>query len=185
MEFWTEFYKEIAGRVRDNLPEIRWVDLWHDQVGYLTEELPFDTPALFVGFSTVAVEDRGTLVQECDTQVDMYLFFETFSDSYSGSGNQGRALAFLESLTRLHALFHGKGGSTYAPMRRVDMRREESGGAGNLYRISFQCLVADYSAQTPFDETEAPGRGLDIIPGEKEKGGGVSQENAPPLYDLG
>jgi hypothetical protein len=179
MQYWTELYKEIAGKITGSIPEVKWVDLWHEQVSFLTEELPFDTPAVFIGFSTVAIDDRGTLVQDCDTQIDLYLFYETFSDTYTASANQDRALDFLESLTRLHALFHGKSGDTYSAMRRVDMRREESGGAGNLYRISFQCLVTDYSAQDIFIETENPNRELDM-----EKTGVPERPEMPPLYEL-
>jgi hypothetical protein len=162
MQYWNDLYKEIAEKITANLPNVRWVDLWHEQVNYLTEELPFPTPAVFVGFSTVNIDDTGTLVQQCNTQIDFYLFYETFSDSYEGSFNQDGALAFMEELTKLHALFHGKSGANYSAMRRTDMRREESGGAGNLYRISFECLVADYSAQELFTDIESPDMEIDV-----------------------
>ena len=109
----------------------------------------------------------------------MYLFYETFSDTYLGSDNRERALAYLNTLTRLHALFHGKNGLNYSSMRRVAMKDEESGGAGNLYRISFQCLVTDYSAQKMFVETQNPDAELVI-----EKGGAPTQEEQPPLYEV-
>ena len=64
-------------------------------------------------------------------------------------------------------------------MRRVAMKDEESGGAGNLYRISFQCLVTDYSAQKMFVETQNPDAELVI-----EKGGAPTQEEQPPLYEV-
>lgn len=180
MQYWTDLYTEIAEKAKDKLPEIEWVDLWHDQISYLTEELPFSTPALFIGFSTIAIDDRGLLAQDCDVQIDIYLFYETFSDTYLGSYNKDRALDYLNTLTRLHALFHGRSGTNYSEMRRVDIRREESGGAGNLYRISFQCKVIDYSAQVLYDEMQDPNRDLQI-----EKGGIPDKENEPPLYDIG
>ncbi len=165
MEYWNEVYKEIAEKIKVNMPMIQWVDLWHEQVGFLTEELPFPTPAVFIGFNLQGADDTGELVQQCSTQVDMYLFFETFSDTYLGSYNQGRALDFLTELTKLHALFHGKHGKTYSPMRRIGMSREDSGGAGNLYRISFECLVTDYSAQELFIEVQNPDAELEAIRG--------------------
>lgn len=165
MEYWTDLYKEITARIAGNLPEIAWVDLWHEQVNYLTEELPFPVPAVFLAFDTIQTDDRGKLIQECNTQIDMYLFYETFSDTYSGSTNQDNALEFLNQLTRLHALFHGKSGRTFSAMRRVELRREDSGGAGNLYRISFQCLVTDYSAQHLFTESQTPSADIAISTG--------------------
>lgn len=180
MNYWSDLYTEIAEKVKAGLSEIQWIDLWHDQVSYLSSELPFSTPALFIGFSTVAIDDRGLLVQDCDVQVDMYLFYETLSDTYHGSYNKDRALDYLKILTRLHVLFHGRSGDNYSEMRRVDMRREESGNAGNLYRISFQCHITDYSAQVLYEETQDAGRELDITKGGTPDGG-----NQPPLYDMG
>lgn len=180
MEYWTDLYKEIAARITANLPEIVWVDLWHEQVNYLTEELPFPVPAVFLAFDTIQTDDRGKLIQDCNTQIDMYLFYETFSDTYSGSTNQDSALAFLNQLTRLHALFHGKSGSTFSAMRRVELRREDSGGAGNLYRISFQCLVTDYSAEHLFIETEKKDTEISLSDRIKAESGNISE----PMYDL-
>lgn len=180
MEYWTDLYKEIAEKTTDKLTEIKWVDLWHDQISFLTSELPFETPAVFIGFSTLATEDRGGLIQDCDTQIDMYLFYETFSDTYWGSYNQDRALDYMNSLTRLHALFHGKDGVNYSSMRRVDLRREESGGSGNLYRISFQCIITDYSAQRIFIETESPDKNIDV---KKDVIIGVS-DGETPYFDV-
>lgn len=172
MEYWSDLYLELGTRIHQNLPEIRWVDLWHDQVSYLTEEHPFPTPAVFLGFNTVGIDDKGIKVQECDTQVDMFLFYETFSDTYMGSINQSGAIDFLKQLTLLYALFHGKTGINHSEMRRVFLGREESGGSGNLYRVSFQCMVTDYAAKKLFIETINPLADLEI-----EKG------NIPPILN--
>ena len=104
----------------------------------------------------------SSVVQNLTVQVDLRLFYETFSDTYDGSANQDKALAFLDRLTELHALFHGKSGQYFTEMRRIDMSREESGDAGNLYRISFECLVTDYSAQVLFTEADMNGREIEV-----------------------
>lgn len=177
MVYWSELYKEIADRICKEMPEIQWTDLWHEQVGFLTEELPFPTPAVFIGFDTVSTDDNGNLSQTCDTQVDMYLFYETFADTYGDSMNRDSALEFLDILTRLHALFHGKGGKTFGSMRRVEMRREESGNAGNLYRISFQCIVVDYSAEHLFSVSENPDAEISV-----SQGGKIPETEDGPLF---
>lgn len=154
MEAYTDLYNEIAQRITAKIPEVLWVDLWHEQISFLTEELPFPTPAVFIGFTTNNCDDLSLLIQQCDMQVDLYLFFETFSDTYQGAYNQSSAITFLRLLTKLHTCFHGVSGTNYQTMRRVDMRREDSGGAGNLYRISFNFNATDASAQKEYDETE-------------------------------
>ena len=162
MTYWSEIYLEIAEKIKANIEQVRWIDLWHEQVSYLPEELPFPTPAVFIDFNTREANDTGLLVQELLVQVDLRLFYETFSDSYDGSCNQAGALEFLDRLTELHALFHGKHGEHFSEMRRIDMTREDSGGAGNLYRISFECIVTDYAAKELFNEVQSPERGVEI-----------------------
>lgn len=152
MNPWKELYTELAEKITTEMPDIRWVDLWHEQVQYLTAELPFPVPAVFLGFQTIDIDDIGDKVQLCNTQVDFYLFYETFSDTYQGAYNQGSALEFLDSLNAIHAIFHGESGVNYSSMRRLDMKREESGGAGNLYRISFGCSVEDAGAKDKVNE---------------------------------
>ena len=154
MQYWSELYLEISKQITDNLPEIQWCDLWHEQVSYLTSELPFPTPAVFISLNMLNTEDKGLKGQLCNTQIDFYLFFETFSDSYSGSINRDSALNFLNQLTEIHKLFHGTSGTNFSEMRRVDMKREDSGDSGNLYRISFQCTVDDMSAMEEYNDTD-------------------------------
>ena len=152
MQYWSDLYLELANKIKTDIPLIEWVDLWHEQISYLTEELPFPTPAVFIAFNMLKADDKGMNGQLCNTQIDFYLFFETFSDTYVGSVNQGSALDFLKHLTEIHNLFHGTSGTNYFEMSRVDMKREDSGGAGNLYRISFQCMVDDMSATPDYNE---------------------------------
>ena len=154
MEYWSDLYLELSQQITENIPSIEWCDLWHEQVSYLTSELPFPTPAVFIAFNMLSTEDKGLKGQLCNTQIDFYLFYETFSDTYFGSINQDSALNFLKQITEIHKLFHGTSGTNYSEMRRVDMKREDSGDAGNLYRISFQCTVDDMSAMAQYNDTD-------------------------------
>lgn len=177
MEAWTDLYQELADKIKDKLTDIQWVDLWHEQVSYLTEELPFPTPAVFIAFNTNNCDDKGLLIQDVETQIDFYLYYETFSDSYQGSYNKASAIDFLKTLTKIHTLFHGQSGNNFGTMRRVDMRREESGGAGNLYRISFATVIEDGSAIVEFNKKEVNEVVIKNEQGEREP---VTDEQ--PLY---
>jgi len=176
MQYWTELYLELANKIKDNLTQIEWVDLWHEQVSYLTSELPFPTPAVFISFNMLNADDKGMKGQLCNTQIDFYLFYETFSDTALGSINQDSALDFLKQLTKIHKLFHATSGTNYFSMRRVDMKREESGGAGNMYRISFQCDVDDMSAMPDITEQEVSE--INLLRGNIS----IEQQNQMPGY---
>lgn len=98
MENWTNLYKELTEILQDKMPEILWIDLWHNQVNFLQDEHSFRTPAVFLSFRTLGTQDLGMLQQEINLQVDFYLFYETFADTYNGAFNQESALKFLRSM---------------------------------------------------------------------------------------
>lgn len=149
-------YAELRDRLED-LPEFEHIDLWHNQVDYLSEEHPFPTPAIFFEFNTLQVDDAGELVQNTDLQIDMHVYWETFSDTYQGARMQEEALHYLDLLLLVGLMFHGRSGKHFHQMRRSGTQREETGGAGNLYRISFQTIVSEFSGlnlkQITQDET--------------------------------
>lgn len=196
---WTDIYKELAeviirknefladipdeyAELRERLmavPDVQHIDLWHEQVNYLTDERSFPCPAVFFEFNTVGVNDNGKLVQQLGTQIDLHVFWETFDDTYIGAVMQEEALQFMDLLTLLNMLFHGRAGKHFNTLRKMAISREETGGAGNLYRISFECEVHDYSAQ----ELYAAGALMGEIVVSKEEIPEVSPDD-PPMYVL-
>ena len=51
MENWTNLYRELARIIQEKIPQIYWIDLWHNQVNFLQDEHPFQTPAIFLSFT--------------------------------------------------------------------------------------------------------------------------------------
>lgn len=157
-----ELYARMAA-----LPDIRHVDLWHDQVDYLSEEHPFPTPAVFFGFTTLNVADNGELMQTTDLQVDIYVYYETFADTYSGSVTQKEALIYLDLLLMIGLMFHGRSGEHFHQMRRSGTYRQESGGSGNLYRMQFSTNVSEFSALNLHTLVTVPDKEVEVTLGKR------------------
>lgn len=170
----TELYERM-----ESLPEIMHVDLWHGQVDYLSEEHPFPTPAVFLGFTTLNVADNGELMQTTDLQVDIYVFYETFADTYQGAKMQNEALEFLDLLLMVGLMFHGRSGEHFHQMRRSGTYRQESGGSGNLYRLQFQTNVSEFSGLNLHNHVIMEERELEIINKEVDK-----SDNGTKMFDV-
>lgn len=171
-------YAELRERL-EAVPELEHIDLWHDQVNYLSEEHPFPTPAAFLEFNTLQVDDAGELMQTTTLQVDIHIFYETFCDSYEGAVMQGEALTYMDLLLLTGLMFHGRSGTHFHQMRRTGTMREESGGAGNLYRISFETNISEFSGLNLFSTKEMGDREISI-----EKGISNKPVKAGELYQL-
>lgn len=154
MENFQNLYKEIAETITEKIEGVRWVDLWHNQVSFLEEEHPFPTPSIFLNFRSINTQDLGEKQQEVDLQVDFYLFYETFSDTFRGSFNQQTALEFLGLMDEIHGNFHGTSGENYSSMRRVGFSSVDTGSAGNLYVVNFTCKIQDTSAMKYYEDGE-------------------------------
>lgn len=179
MENWQNLYLELAeilaAPLTVNEQEItalggpqsplRWIDLWHNQVNFLDEEREFPTPATFLSFRTAGVADLGEKVQQLTLQVDAYLFYETFADTFAGAYNQQDAVRFLAILDFIKGRLHATQGATYTAMRHTGFSPVDTGGAGNMYMLNFQCLIHDESAVKYYGDGRFAG--LDIGPGQE------------------
>ena len=152
MQNFKKLYKELSEKLTTNIDDIRWVDLWNSQVYNLENEHPFPAPAVFLGFRSQSMSDAGTKVQNVTMQVDVFVFYETFLDTFKGAYNQNDALAFLDIMDQINKLFHGSSGDNYSSMRRMSFSPVDTGGAGNLWNITYSCTLIDYSAQEQWEE---------------------------------
>lgn len=151
MKNWKELYVELTGKL-SVIENLEWVDLWHNQVNFLDNEHPFGSPAVFLSFRSLVINDTGTKVQDVQAQVDVYVYYETFLDTFEGAYNQNGALAFLDLFDRVNAVLHGSFGDTYSSMRRTAFSPVDTGGSGNLYLLQYSCHLIDKSAQKQWGE---------------------------------
>ena len=168
MQNWKELYKELAGKIKPvdeqgnpavnnqgselGIPQVKWVDLWNSQIYNLDNEHPFPTPAIFMAFRGTGTKDMGLKVQEVDLQVDFFIFWETFLDTFKGAYNQTEALDYLDTIDQVNKLFHGSSGTNYSSMRRVSFSPVDTMGAGNLFNVTYSCKLIDYSAADEVQE---------------------------------
>lgn len=178
MQNWTDLYLELCDKIankekkwkkevqegkRNDFQKIEWFDLWHNQVYFLETEHPFPTPAVFLSFRGRQFKDAGDKVQNVTLQVDVYLFFETFTDSYFKGVNQKSALSFIDSLDRINSILHGSEGVNYSSMRRIGLSPVDTGSAGNLYQLVYECTLIDFSAQKVMNEETLKGFEIEKI----------------------
>jgi hypothetical protein len=138
MQNWKQLYLELAQKIEVNIPTVEWVDLWHNQVYNLEDEHPFPTPAVFFGFRGNSMKDMGAKIQHVAVQIDVFLFYETFADTYKGGINQTDALAFLDTMDGINKIFHGSTGAEYSSMSRKSFSPVDTGGSKILKTKLFQ-----------------------------------------------
>lgn len=163
MQNWKDLYTELSTKLGNAIPSVEWIDLWHNQVSFLEDEHPFPTPALFLSFRIMNTTDAGERVQQVRLQVGVYVFYETFADTYKGSWNQQSALGFLDLLNNVYATLHASSGENYSSMRRIGFAPVDTGGAGNLYQQTFECILMDYAAYKEYEDSAIADVDVDVV----------------------
>lgn len=166
MQNFRVLYTELADLLTVKITAIQWIDLWNSQVYNLDGEHPFPAPAVFLAFRSSRMDDAGVKLQKVLMQVDVFLFYETFLDTFKGAYNQVEALAFLDIIDAINKELHGSSGNSYSDMKRVSFSPVDTGGAGNLYSITYTCELMDYSAVKEWEAGEFSG--LEIEPNDNK-----------------
>lgn len=157
-------YSELRQRL-EALPELAHIGLWHDQVKHPDAEHPLPTPAAFIEFNTLQVNDAGQLMQTTTLQVDVHLFYETPPDTARGAGRQEEASIYLDLLLLIGLMLHGRSGTHFHQMRRAATLREDCDGARHLYRISFETNITEFSGLNLWSIKEMADREIAVAPG--------------------
>jgi hypothetical protein len=165
-------YLEHEARITANMPEIKTVDLWSEQVSFMAQEHPFASPAVFFAYRVLAADNLSEKLQNLRMQCDIYLFYETFADTNRKAKKQQKALDFLDMLSKINACFHASEGKFYNEMTRTGFNPVETGGAGMLYVQKFEFTMLDESAQVlyeslKFENMELAVEKAIVVPGEK------------------
>lgn len=156
---WGEAYKAIADRIRQQVPDIKHVDLYHRQEVAVDDDgnwIPFPAPAVFLEFNTAQVNDLGEGKQEMLMDITVYLYTETTADTNQGGIGQARALAFIALMRRLHQVLHGAEGQHFGPLSRTALRRVDAPPYAMLYAQTYSSHMLDYGAAPNFSEAQPP-----------------------------
>ncbi|MFV0505869.1 MAG: hypothetical protein ACK5L5_04050 [Bacteroidales bacterium] len=143
MTLLSGLYEELAKKIGTEIPEIKWVDTWQNQLPKDGSEPAFPSPAVFIDLKSLEYYDMGDRAQTSDFKVDFLLFAPSQKD-YTAA-YETSALSFMELLDRLHKTFHATDGNYYASMHRTKLKHKKSYGTGNFHRLCFGCMVNDAS----------------------------------------
>lgn len=104
-------------------PEVKHIDLWNEQVEFIEQEEPFDTPAVFVEFRPVRWSTLGGMVQQADVDIRLHIITRWEGSAKDGSPFQKDALERFDLLDRMdNALFNlqgSEGGTSFCMFRRT------------------------------------------------------------------
>lgn len=97
----TEALKEL--KYESGQPLIRHIDLWNEQVEFIEQEEPFDTPAVFIEFRPVQWRTLGGTTQQADVPFRLHVVTKWKGSARDGSMFQEESLERFDLLDKIDA----------------------------------------------------------------------------------
>jgi hypothetical protein len=160
----TTFIKAILAQL-GSITGIKFADLYKAQPEFLSQEISFDLPAIFVELPTIQWLDKPYNIQQSQpTTVRLHIVQNTLADSYNGSSDQDISLEITEMLTRIYVAMHGwqttlllpngdPAPIEFDPLRRIASATDTRHDTVSVDIMDFSTIFTDYAASPDYTRT--------------------------------
>lgn len=107
-------YEAICERISTQVPEIKHIDLWNNNVAVLSGGAVWPRPAVFVEFETIEWRQQQNRVRMADVAVRLHIVTDAISCNGHNDKRQHDALAFLRLINKVNAAMQGLNGNNFA-----------------------------------------------------------------------
>ena len=109
-----QIYKAICERISQQVPEVKHIDLWNNNIAVLSGGAVWPRPAVFVEFETIEWRQQQNRVRMADVAVRLHVVTDAVSYNGSTDPKQDTALAFLDLLNKVNTAMQGLRGENFA-----------------------------------------------------------------------
>lgn len=141
-----ELYKAVYNRIADAVPEVNHVAKWNNQTNNEANELPFDFPAVFIGFSSITWTEAATTPyntnlaanqQSADVTLTLYACFWSMHEE---------SVSFEEYepiVNKLYMAINGLQSDDFTPLQRVAEREDNNHPSVIVWEIDFRTRLIE------------------------------------------
>ena len=109
-----QIYKAICDRLSAQVPDIKHIDLWNNNIAVLSGGAVWPRPAVFVEFEAIEWRQQQNRARMADIAVRLHIVTDAVSYNGSTDPKQDSALAFLDLLNKVNAAMQGLRGENFA-----------------------------------------------------------------------
>jgi hypothetical protein len=141
-----ELYKSIQTRIGEAVREINHVAKWNNQTNDEPNELPFDYPAVFIGFSSITWNEPATTPyntnlaanqQQAEVTITLYCAFW-----YKDEETQSFEL-YEPIVNKIYEAVNGLQSDNFTPLNRVAEREDNNHGPVIVWEIDFTTRLTE------------------------------------------
>lgn len=109
-----QIYKAICERLTQEIPEVKYLDLWNNNIAVLSGGAVWPRPAVFVEFEAIEWKQAQNRVRRGDVAIRLHIITDAISYNGNSDERQEEALSYLDMLDRINAAMQGLRGDNFA-----------------------------------------------------------------------
>lgn len=139
-------HTEIETYLKQKLTDLKWFDKDKGQLENINNHvMPFPAILMSYGRTTWKTESKG--IQKGVGILRFKIAYESYEDSFSGSVNQDKALAFFEFNEKVHEALQGLSTTYVKGLERITDEDDENHKNIIVTVFEYACTIFDNSAQ--------------------------------------
>lgn len=113
-----EIFQAIADRIAQKVPDIKYIDLWNEQLAELQSATAFPTPSLFVEFEQFEYNQNANHVTQADIGIRIHVITRTILPAGSSLRNRiaENTLQFLDLLDEVNRALASLSGEHFSTL---------------------------------------------------------------------
>lgn len=145
-----QIFKAIAQRIAEQVPDIKFIDLWNEHIVEVSTSVPWPLPAVFIEFEQYEVRQLSRWQREADVPVRLHIVTRTLP--YTGGATDKRidlALQYFDLIDRVNAAMQGLSGTGFTAFQLTASATNHNHGElmENIER--WQTRAVDATAERP------------------------------------
>lgn len=106
----------IGQTINENKAVFKHFDLWNQQLEYLDEEQPFNTPAVFIEFLPIQWRHQSRGTRDATLSINLHIVTRRNFPTRAEQQYATEALGFLELLDAVNLCLHGHKGENFGAL---------------------------------------------------------------------
>lgn len=109
-----QIFQAIAQRITERVDNVKFIDLWNNNVTALAGGAVWPTPAIFVEFEEIEWGQLGNAARAADVGVRLHIVTRAVLTNGHTDKRQDEALAYLDLIDHVNAAMQGLGGENFS-----------------------------------------------------------------------
>lgn len=139
-------FLETMQRIKDKIPEVKWIDQDLGQLEFYTERPPVLFPCVLIDFDDSTFSDMGQHAQMCNCTLKLRVAFNVVqhSNGVTPQPQLQKALEIFDVMKKLHQYLHGWSGTNFGELTRIRQTAEPREDNLRVYVIQYSVNYEEY-----------------------------------------